>query len=128
MPSVSMVGAGSYFVVFAALNGALAVMGGAFAAHGLDRVADAERIGWLKTAAEYQIAHALGLLTVSALGGPRLSSWCFSAGIVLFSGSLYLLAATGLEWLGAVTPVGGVCFIAGWLALAWFSYRSLHEH
>ncbi len=114
---------GSWFVVFAAINGALAVAGGAFAAHGLDPVADAQRIGWLKIAAEYQIFHALALLAVAALHGPQLTSWAFAIGIVLFSGSLYLMAITGMKWLGAVAPLGGLAFIAGWLVLAYVAFR-----
>jgi uncharacterized membrane protein YgdD (TMEM256/DUF423 family) len=104
----------SYFVAFAAVNGALAVIGGAFAAHGLDAVADAKRIAWLKTAAEYQLFHALAIIAVAALNGPRFSSWCFAIGIALFSGALYALAVTGVKWLGAVAPLGGLAFIAGW--------------
>jgi uncharacterized membrane protein YgdD (TMEM256/DUF423 family)/AcrR family transcriptional regulator len=85
----------SNFIAFAALNGALAVAGGAFAAHGLDPVADAQRIGWLKTASEYQVFHALAILANAALAGPRLAAWSFAAGIVFFSGALYGLALGG---------------------------------
>ena len=113
----------SHFVVFAALNGAIAVLGGAFAAHGLDAEPGSARVGWLRTAAEYQIIHALAILAVVALGGPRLANLCFAAGIALFSGSLYLLVITGWKWLGMVMPLGGLAFIAGWLALAWFNRR-----
>jgi uncharacterized membrane protein YgdD (TMEM256/DUF423 family) len=114
---------GSRFVLFAALNGAFAVAGGAFAAHGLDAEPGSPQIGWLKTAAEYQIIHAFALLALAALNGPKLVSWCFAAGIVLFSGSLYLVVLTGLPWLGMITPLGGIAFIAGWLALAWASFK-----
>jgi uncharacterized membrane protein YgdD (TMEM256/DUF423 family) len=110
-------------LIFAALNGALAVMGGAFAAHALDPVADAARIGWLKTAAEYQLIHALAMLAAASLGAPKCVLLAFAAGIVLFSGSLYLLAITGVKILGAITPLGGLCFIGGWLMLAWSFYR-----
>jgi uncharacterized membrane protein YgdD (TMEM256/DUF423 family) len=117
----------SYFVMFAALNGALAVAGGAFAAHGLDAVADAQRIGWLKTAAEYQMMHAAAMLAIVALQGPRLTLWALSAGILFFAGSLYLMAVTGWIWLGAVTPIGGLAFILGWLALAWWAWQHRGE-
>ena len=111
------------FTAFAALNGAMAVMGGAFAAHGLEPVADARRIGWLKTASEYQITHALAILANEALKGPRFASASFSVGIVFFAGALYGLASHGPRWLGAVAPVGGIAFIVGWLALAVFALR-----
>jgi uncharacterized membrane protein YgdD (TMEM256/DUF423 family) len=117
----------SYFTIFAALNGAFAVACGAFAAHGRDPVADAQRIGWLRTGAEYQMWHALALLGVLALAGPRFASWCFAIGIVFFSGSLYGLALTGQKWLGAIAPIGGLAFITGWLAWAWFLWRRKHE-
>ncbi len=110
-------------LIFAALNGALAVLGGAFAAHGLDPATDAARIGWLKPAAEYQLIHALAILAAAGLGAPRPVMAAFAAGIVLFSGSLYLMALTGAKILGAITPLGGLCFIAGWVMLAWFFWR-----
>ena len=91
--------------------------------HGLDPVTDAQRIGWLRTAAEYQIVHALAILANEALTGPRFASASFSTGIVLFAGALYGLALHGPLWLGAVAPVGGMVFIAGWLAVAIFAIR-----
>ena len=114
----------SNFIAFAALNGALAVAGGAFAAHALDPVADAQRIGWLRTASEYQMIHALAILANVALAGPSLADWSFCVGIVFFAGALYGLALQGPLWLGAVAPVGGAAFILGWLALAVFALRS----
>jgi len=103
----------------AAVIGALAVGAGAFAAHGLKAVLSAEMLDVFKTGAQYQLAHALAL-GLAALAGPktRLACWLFLAGIVLFCGSLYLLALTGMRGLGIVTPFGGVGLIAGWLALA----------
>ena len=66
----------------------------------------------------YHFVHALALLVLASLpGANRLASWLFFAGIVLFSGSLYLLALTNIKWLGAITPLGGLCFLAGWLTL-----------
>jgi uncharacterized membrane protein YgdD (TMEM256/DUF423 family) len=104
--------------IFAALNGALAIIGGAFAAHGLDPVADAARIGWLKTASSYQLAHVLALLFAVEIKAPLLVTASFAAGIILFCYSLYILALGGPLWLGAITPLGGIAFILGWLALA----------
>ena len=81
------------------------------------------------TGLRYHMFHALGLLAVGWAStrwpGPALtaSGWLFVAGILIFSGSLYLLALSGHRWLGAVTPVGGLCFLAGWLALAWGVWR-----
>jgi uncharacterized membrane protein YgdD (TMEM256/DUF423 family) len=103
----------------------LAVMTGAFAAHGLKQVLDAYSLGAIETAARYQMYHALALLIVGVISAvplisPRwlkLAAIAFILGIVLFSGSLYLLAFSGIKWLGAVTPLGGVAFILGWLAL-----------
>jgi uncharacterized membrane protein YgdD (TMEM256/DUF423 family) len=106
---------------------ALAVMLGAFGAHALRDRLDAYSLGVYEKAVFYHFVHALGLLIVSALPGigvlaPEASTrvcWLLLAGILLFSGSLYLLAVTGTRMLGAVTPFGGVAFIAAWLLLAY---------
>jgi len=103
----------------------LAVMIGAFAAHGLKSVLDTYSLGLFETAARYQMYHAMALLVVavisiSPLFSPRwlkFAAFAFILGITLFSGSLYLLALSGIKWLGAITPLGGVAFIFGWLAL-----------
>ncbi len=114
----------NWMIVAGALNGALAVMAGAFGAHGLKARLPPELLATWQTGAEYHMYHALALLAVgaiaavqpqAALGGPAVA---LLAGILLFSGSLYLLALTGVRGLGAITPVGGVAFIAGWVALA----------
>ena len=112
------------FGVAGAVLGFLAVLAGAFGAHALrGRVQPAE-LAVFETAVRYQLVHALALLAVSAaLGRSRSralewSGWLYVAGIALFSGSLYLLALTGIGWLGAITPVGGVCLLLGWVALA----------
>jgi uncharacterized membrane protein YgdD (TMEM256/DUF423 family) len=107
---------------------ALAVVLGAFGAHGLRDRLDAYSMSVYEKAAFYHFIHALGLLIVSFL--PKTgtfsefaTNWVCGlllAGIVIFSGSLYLLAVTGNKMLGAITPIGGVSFIAGWLVLAWF--------
>jgi uncharacterized membrane protein YgdD (TMEM256/DUF423 family) len=102
----------------------LAVGAGAFGAHALRGRIDADLLPVFETAARYHMYHALALLAVALAawrwpqGGWSLPGWLFVAGIVVFSGSLYLLALTGVRWLGAVTPIGGVCFLAGWVALA----------
>ena len=104
----------------------LAVMLGAFGAHGLRGKLDAYAMGIYERAVFYQFIHAIGLLVVpilarmNALRPPAGTLVCalLLAGIVIFSGSLYLLALTGTRWLGAVTPIGGLCFIAAWLVLA----------
>jgi len=112
------------FATSGAVSAFVAVAAGAFGAHALRARLDATRLAAFETAARYQMDHALGLLAVAwALTrwpGPsvRAAGWLFLAGTVVFSGSLYLLAVTGARWLGAVTPLGGLCFLAGWLSLA----------
>ena len=100
--------------------GALGVLLGAFGAHGLEGVVDEPRLleNW-NTGARYHVIHAVALLGVAAHPKqPRVAGVAFSVGIVVFSGSLYLMTLTGARWLGAITPIGGVLFIIGWLALA----------
>ncbi len=109
----------------------LAVMLGAFGAHGLKGRLDAYSMGVWEKAVFYHFVHALGLLLVSIL--PRLGvlsesagswvCWLLFAGILIFSGSLYLLAVSGVSMLGAITPIGGLSFIAGWLMLAFWLIR-----
>jgi uncharacterized membrane protein YgdD (TMEM256/DUF423 family) len=105
---------------------ALAVALGAFGAHGLRGRIDDYSMGVYERAVLYHFLHALGLLVVSMLPArPGLNwvAWLLSAGIVLFSGSLYVLAITGIRALGAITPFGGVAFIAAWVTLAIISLR-----
>jgi len=104
---------------------------GAFGAHALKaRLAPDMQAIW-QTAVQYHAWHALGLLAVGLFTmqrpdapGASLAAWLFVAGIVLFSGSLYALALSGVRGLGAVTPFGGVAFLAGWLAFAWAAWRA----
>jgi uncharacterized membrane protein YgdD (TMEM256/DUF423 family) len=106
---------------------ALAVGSGAFGAHGLKARLDANHLDIYKTAVLYHFLHALGMLIVAimpkagALSADAANSvcWLLAAGILIFSGSLYLLSVTGVGVLGAITPFGGVAFIAAWLLLAW---------
>src|SRR5262249_53161176 len=113
------------FLGLGAISAALAVAMGAFAAHGLRSRLAAEALATFETGARYHMYHALALLAVGWAAGRWPSAWVsaagwlFVAGTVLFSGSLYLLAVTGVRALGAITPLGGLAFIAGWLALAW---------
>ena len=108
----------------------LAVALGAFGAHALKGRIAPEMLAVWHTGVEYHLFHALGLIAVGVVSvhlpdsAPlRWSGWAMLAGIVLFSGSLYALALSGERWLGAVTPIGGACFIAGWLALAYAVLR-----
>ena len=113
------------FFGLGAVSAALAVALGAFAAHGLRSRVSPEALQIFETGARYHMYHALGLLAVawafSRWPGPWTSAagWLFVAGTLLFSGSLYLLAVTGVRAIGAITPLGGLAFILGWLALAW---------
>ena len=118
------------FGILGALLAALAVAAGAFGTHVLRGPLPPERLEVYETAARYHMYHALALLAVSwavdrwpRARAPRLAGWLFVAGIVLFAGSLYVLSLSGTRWLGAVTPFGGVAFLAGWLALAWAYWR-----
>jgi uncharacterized membrane protein YgdD (TMEM256/DUF423 family) len=110
-----------------ALLMALGVILGAFGAHGLRGRLDAYQMSVYEKAVFYHFVHALGLLIVSVI--PKTgaltqsaANWVCAlllAGIILFSGSLYILGITGILWLGAITPLGGLSFIAAWVALAW---------
>lgn len=115
--------------VLGALLGATAVALGAFGAHGLKSRVAPEMLAVWKTGAEYHLAHALALLAAGLAcerwpgGWTAAAGWLFVAGIVLFSGSLYALVLTGQRGWGAVTPLGGVAFITGWIALAFGAWR-----
>lgn len=115
------------FVVLAATMAGLAVAAGGFGAHGLRNRLDPDLLAVFETAARYQMYHGLALLGVAwAIGrwpAAATAGWLFVAGIVLFSGSLYVLSLSGVRWLGAVTPLGGLCFLAGWAVLAWSAAR-----
>jgi uncharacterized membrane protein YgdD (TMEM256/DUF423 family) len=119
------------WLVAAAVNGAVAVAVGAFAAHGADGIADPRGAELFRIGARYQMWHALALLGVAGLGrtgiarrpGLAVAGWAFLCGIVLFSGGLYLLALTGLGQIAWVVPVGGATFVVGWGALAWAGLR-----
>jgi len=119
-----------FLIILGALNMLIAVGAGAFGAHGLKRSLTPEMLAVWQTAVTYQMVHALGLLAIAALsarlGSPALN-WAgvlMFAGIVVFSGSLYVLALSGVHWLGAITPLGGLAFIAAWALLAWSAWRA----
>jgi uncharacterized membrane protein YgdD (TMEM256/DUF423 family) len=112
------------FLTLGAFSGLISVAAGAFAAHALRTRLPTESLLIFETAARYQMYHALGLMAVAWAASrwpgtlPRMAGWLFVIGTVLFSGSLYALALTGTQWLGAITPLGGAAFLAGWLCLA----------
>lgn len=109
----------------------IAVALGAFGAHGLRARIVPDMLTTFEIGVRYQMYHALALLAVGAIAG-RLptgavsaAGWLFVAGTVIFSGSLYTLALSGQRWLGAVTPLGGLAFLAGWAVLAWAAWSRL---
>ncbi|ROL92607.1 DUF423 domain-containing protein [Pseudomonas chlororaphis] len=117
------------FLMLAAFFGFTGVALGAFAAHGLKNRLSAEYLAIFHTGVTYQLVHALALLSVALLATQipgRLVAWAgasFAIGILLFSGSLYLLTLTGFSKLGIVTPFGGLAFLAGWLCLGLAAWR-----
>jgi uncharacterized membrane protein YgdD (TMEM256/DUF423 family) len=111
------------FLLLGALSGALSVACGAFGAHALRDRVEPRLLEVFETGARYEMYHALALLAVGLVvsrwpsGLATTAGWLFVAGTVLFSGSLYAMTFTGVRALGAITPIGGVCFIAGWICL-----------
>lgn len=120
---------GRVFAILGGLSGFLAVAAGAFGAHALRQKLPPDELSIFETGARYQMYHALALLAAAwaATHWPRpgihLAGWCFVVGTVLFSGSLYLLAFTNARMAGAITPLGGLVFLLGWLALAWGAWK-----
>ena len=117
------------WIAGAAMAG-LSVAIGAFGAHALRARLEPARLATFETAVQYHMLHAVALLAVAALMGRvqsqqllLLSGGLFTAGIFLFSGSLYALAITGITWLGAITPLGGIAFIGGWLCMGIASWK-----
>src|SRR4051794_19289408 len=116
---------GTAWIRIGAVLGGLGVIAGAFGAHGLEGKLDSRGLEVFETAAKYQMYHAPALLAVGLLmllgrGGAsvNLAGWSFLLGTLIFSGTLYALALTGIRWLGAITPIGGLALIVGWFALA----------
>jgi uncharacterized membrane protein YgdD (TMEM256/DUF423 family) len=117
------------FIIIGALSGFIGVAAGAFGAHGLKGRLSAEMLAVFEVGVRYQMYHALALIgaawlqhrqpcAITVVGG-----WLFVVGMLLFSGSLYLLSISGVKWLGMITPVGGLAFLAGWACLAWAAWR-----
>lgn len=117
----------------AGLLGALAVVFGAFGAHALRNVLDDKAIATWQTGVDYQFRHVLALLAVGLLArirptrAAKVAAGAFVLGIVLFSGSLYVLAFGAPRFVGMITPLGGLAFIAGWIALAWAALKGSAE-
>jgi len=112
-----------------AINALIAVAAGAFGAHALKERLDARRFDIFETAARYQMYHALGMLAAAWLASRGLAlaatgGWVMQAGVVVFSGSLYALALTGTNWLGAITPIGGLAMMVAWAMLAIAAWRA----
>lgn len=114
----------------------LAVVLGAFAAHGLKSVLDTQQLALFETASRYQMYHALALLVVGVMltnlqfsrSLLKIAAIAFILGIILFSGSLYLLALVGVSWLGAITPLGGIAFLSGWLVMMIAALKPLRQN
>ncbi len=119
-----------FFFVAGAVSAFISVGAGAFGAHGLRARITPEMLNVFEIGARYQMYHALALLAVAwawtrwPVTAVTSAGVLFLIGTALFSGSLYLLALSGTRWLGAVTPIGGLAFLAGWLCLAWAALRS----
>lgn len=119
------------FFTLGSISAGLAVALGAFGAHGLKDRITPELLQTFETGVRYHMYHALALMAVAyaasrwqaSVGWSNAAGWLFVAGTVLFSGSLYVLALTGIKWLGAITPLGGVAFIAGWVCLVLAAIR-----
>ena len=121
---------GKLFLVLGTLNGFLAVALGAFGAHGLRTTLTQDLLRVYETGVQYHMSHALGLVALGIAArwlpsSPQLkwAGWCFVAGMVLFSGSLYLLTVAGIRWVGVIAPFGGTAFMLGWLLFAVAAYR-----
>lgn len=113
-------------IISGAIHGFLVVALGAFGAHALDAILDDYGKGIWETAVQYQMFHAIALLAIGIIMSPKLfgsikqlkvAAVCMNLGIIFFSGSLYILAISGIKILGAITPIGGVLFLAGWILL-----------
>ena len=118
------------FFLSGAISAFLGVSLGAFAAHGLKTRLSTEMFNIFEVGVRYHMYHALALLAVAWACGrwpgslTNMSGWLFIIGTVIFSGSLYILSLTGLRWLGAITPLGGVAFLGGWVCLVWAILKS----
>jgi uncharacterized membrane protein YgdD (TMEM256/DUF423 family) len=122
--------AGRLWIILGSLSAFVGVAMGAFGAHGLASRLDARMLAVFNTGAQYQMYHALALIGLGLWTSrfPAVSTaipgWAFVLGTILFSGSLYALAMSGVRILGAITPFGGVSFLVGWLAFAWTAWKA----
>lgn len=121
---------GQFFLAASAISGFLAVALGAFGAHALKQRLSADMLAVYETAVQYHFYHTLALLAVAVLmaggaQGLKLSAMLFLVGTLIFSGSLYALALSGVKILGAVTPIGGLCLLAGWACLTYAAIKGL---
>jgi len=118
------------FILLGSFFSFLAVALGAFGAHALKQKLTPDMLQVFETGVRYQMYHSLALFVVAwmihsmSINAAAASGWWFTAGIVLFSGSLYALALSGITWLGAITPLGGLSLLIGWIMLAWSVWKS----
>lgn len=121
---------GNFWVILGSIFAFLGVSAGAFGTHTLSKHLDPQSLAIFQTAAQYQMYHALALIGLGTWANrfPEFSSsftgWAFIVGIVLFSGSLYALAISGIKILGAITPLGGISFLGGWLSFVWLAWKT----
>ena len=121
----------SVFLFLSAVCGLTGVAMGAFGAHGLKAILTPEMLAVYKTAVDYQMWHALGLGLIAVFRQQtpesallKWAGWLMFGGILLFSGSLYLLAILNIKWLGMITPLGGIAFLAAWICVTIFAFKS----
>lgn len=120
----------SPFIFLGALLAFLAVAFGAFGAHGLKTILDPKELAIYRTAVDYHMWHSLGLFMIGLLIEQKhlplftKAGWVMFTGVIIFSGSLYALSLTGIKILGAITPIGGLCFLIAWLMLAYSFFKS----
>lgn len=117
---------GQLVLALGAVLAAIGVALGAFGAHALRDSLDPVRLGWWNTAVQWQMWHAVALVALAAapIADRLLPALLLGAGTIIFAGSLYVMALTGIRWLGAITPIGGLFMLAGWLLLAWRAVRA----
>lgn len=120
------------FLIIGSIAMALAVGLGAFGAHSLKEMLTDEMLDIFETGVKYHFYHAIGLLVIAFVAQLipdssllQWSGWLMLAGIFIFSGSLYILSISGIRWMGAITPIGGLCFIVAWILLALASWQNL---
>ncbi len=120
-------------IIVGTISAAMAVLAGAFVAHGLKQILSPEMLSVFETAVRYQMYHAFALIVTGMIASQsklktnsqfRFASALFASGTILFSGSLYALVLMNVRWLGMVTPVGGICFVAGWAFFAIAVWKS----